>query len=148
MIKVFLAIIFLVCSLSGIDKLYFLPKDKDIVKDEIVNQLKNAKKSIIIAMYNFKYVKFANALALAAQNGVDVKVYYYKKRINFSKNIKALKVRNKLHTKVALIDDKTVIFGSANWTKESFKKNYEVIYITDRDELVKEFINFFSTIKR
>jgi phosphatidylserine/phosphatidylglycerophosphate/cardiolipin synthase-like enzyme len=148
MLKKLLIVVLLVVNLFGYEKIYFLPLDTKKAQNEIVKQLNSAKKTIDIAMYNFKYRKFANALKQATKKGVDVKVYYYKKKIKFAKKIKALKVRTKLHTKIAIIDKKIAIFGSANWTKESFKKNYEVIYITDDNKIVNKFNNFIANIKR
>lgn len=148
MIRIFIITVLLIANLFAFEKVYFLPKNSDEAKNDIVKYIKSAKQSVDIAMYNFKYRKFGNALKEVANKGVDVKVRYYKKKIKFDKKIKAIKIKKKLHTKIAIIDKKIVIFGSANWTKEAFKKNYEVIYITDDKEIVNEFNAFIKTIKR
>ena len=98
-------------------------------------------------MYNFKYKKFVKALKNAAKRGVKVKIYYYKKKVEFNKKIQIIKIKKKLHTKIAIFDKKKVVFGSLNWTKDSFVNNYEVMYITDKKEIVKEFNTFFNSIK-
>ena len=57
------------------------------------------------------------------------------------------KDKNKMHLKVVLIDSKTAIIGSTNWTKESFEENYDLIYITDDKKLIlklKEFVAKFE----
>ena len=130
------------------ESVYFLPKQSAQAKAEIISLIDNAKNNIDIAMYNFKYRAFAKALEKAALRGVDVKLFYFKKKLKLSKNIKALKVKKKLHTKIAIFDKKKVVFGSLNWTKDSFKKNYEVMYITDKKGIVKKFNNFFNSIRR
>jgi phosphatidylserine/phosphatidylglycerophosphate/cardiolipin synthase-like enzyme len=130
------------------EDVYFLPEQSSEAKAEILSLINNSKKNIDIAMFNLKYRVFAKALEKAANRGVEVKIYYYKKKLKLSKKIKAIKVFTKLHTKIAIFDKKKVVFGSLNWTKDSFKKNYEVMYITDKKNIVKEFNNFFNSIKR
>ena len=146
-LKLILVSLLLLSSLFG-DDIYFLPKQSKTVEKVILQNIKNAKNSIDIAMYNFKYRKFARALDEASKRGVEVKVYYYKKKVKFKNGVKPLKVRKKLHTKIALFDNKVAIFGSAYCTKDSFKKNYEVIYITTKEKIVEKIIKFFPAIKR
>jgi phosphatidylserine/phosphatidylglycerophosphate/cardiolipin synthase-like enzyme len=148
MIRVFLVTILLISSLWSVDKLYFMPKDGKDARKDIITLIKNTKSSIDIAMYNFKDRKIAKALDGAANNGVKIKLFYYKKKIKFSDKINDIKIREKLHTKLAIIDKQIVIFGSANWVKEAFKENHEVIYITDSKDLVKKFNKYFSSIRR
>ena len=51
-----------------------------------------------------------------------------------------------MHLKVVLIDSKTAIIGSTNWTKESFEENYDLIYITDDKKLILKLKEFVSKI--
>jgi len=148
MIKIFVVLILLISSTLGFEDVYFLPKDSKKVQKDMEKYITNAKESIDIAMYNLSYRKLVELLNDASNRGVKVKIYYYKKKADLDGNIETIKVLDKLHTKLAIIDKKIVIFGSANWTDETFKDNYEVIYITDRDELAKQFNDFYKTIKR
>ncbi len=140
-----LLILLLTLSLYAKDTLYFLPKDGDKAIDKIENLIKNSKVSIDIAMYNFKYNRFAKLLDKAKKRGVKVTIFYDKKDVEF-KNIKAKKVDKKLHTKIAIFDKKSVVFGSPNWSKKSFKENYEVLYITDDKKLLLQFNEFFKDL--
>jgi phosphatidylserine/phosphatidylglycerophosphate/cardiolipin synthase-like enzyme len=145
--KLFLILLF-VTSLLSVDKLYFIPDEKKEFQEDLFSLLENAKSSIKIAMYNFEHKKLARVLKKKSRNGIDVTVFYYKKDVEFYKKIDAIKVeRRKLHTKLAIIDNETIVFGSSNWSKKSFKKNYEMNYITDREELVSKSIKFFENIK-
>ena len=148
MLKSLIISFVLLLNVFASENVYFLPKQTNEAKAEILSLINNSKKNIDIAMYNFKYRTFAKALEKAATRGVEVKIYYYKKKLKLSKKIKAIKVLSKLHTKIAIFDKKEVVFGSLNWTKDSFKKNYEVMYVTDKKDIVKEFNDFFKTIKR
>lgn len=148
MIKIFLLLILLISSSSAFEDVYFLPKDSKKVQKDMEKYITNAKESIDIAMYNLSYRKLVELLNEASNRGVKVKIYYYKKKADLDEKIELVKVMDKLHTKLAIIDRKIVIFGSANWTDEAFKDNYEVLYITDRNEMVKQFNDFYKTIKR
>ena len=41
----------------------------------------------------------------------------------------------------------TAIFGSLNWTKESFGENYEILYITTKDDIVDKLNHFIDKLK-
>ena len=131
----------------GKDKIYFLPNDADIAKKDIVNLLENADNTIDIAMYNFTYKKFNKAIKKAVKNGVDVTLIYNKTKLKFDKKIELIKTKRKQHIKLAIIDGKYAIYGSANWKKESFGENYEIINITDDISRVKEFIKIYKKLK-
>ena len=148
MIRIFIITILLVANIFALENLYFLPKDGKKVMQDMETHIKNAKESIDIAMYNISYRKLVNLLNEASQRGVKVKIFYFKKKADFSENVEAIKIKDKLHTKIAIIDKKIVIFGSANWTEDSFKENYEVFYISDKEELAKQFNQFFESLEK
>ncbi|EQB39787.1 hypothetical protein M947_04215 [Sulfurimonas hongkongensis] len=143
--KLFL-ILLISINLYAKSSLYFFPKDAKRAKDDIEKLINSSKHSIDIAMYNFGDKKLVKLLQKAQKRGVIVKVFYDKKDVNF-KNIKAKTLDKKLHTKIAIFDKKIVAFGSPNWTKKSFKKNYEVLYITNDKKLLREFNGFFEKLK-
>jgi len=147
MFRFLLFFFLLFSSLYGYDKIYFMPEDSQKAKNKIVKLLENATKSIDIAMYNFTYKKFNKAINKAIENGVDVTLIYSKSKIKFNKKIKLIKPKRKQHIKLVIIDDKIAIYGSANWKKESFGKNYEILNITDDKKRVKIFAKIFSKIE-
>ncbi len=130
------------------DTIYFLPKEADEVKNKIITLIKNAKESIDVAMYNIDDKKFAKALKTASKNGVDVSIIYEKSKLKFYKNIKLISTQRKQHIKLAIIDDKFAVYGSANWKKESFGENYEIINITDDPKKIKRFQQIIKQIKK
>ncbi|WP_294961117.1 phospholipase D-like domain-containing protein [Sulfurimonas sp.] len=142
--KLFL-ILLISISLYAENSLYFFPQDAKKAKSDIEKLIKTSKYSIDIAMYNFADKKLAKLLDKAQKRGVGVKVFYDKKDVEF-KSVKAKQVDKKLHTKIAIFDKKTVAFGSPNWTKKSFKDNYEVLYITDDKKLLSKFNKFFKDL--
>jgi phosphatidylserine/phosphatidylglycerophosphate/cardiolipin synthase-like enzyme len=146
-IKIFFTISVFLSTLLSFDDLYFLPQDKIIAKDKIINLIKKSKKSINLAMFNINYKFFIEELNKASKNGVKINIFYTKKKGQFYKKINFYKTTNKLHTKIAIFDNKIIYYGSANWKKEAFKHSYEVINITNNKEKVEKFNKFFKQLK-
>lgn len=137
-------------------QVYFLPKQADEAKDKIVDLINNSKDSIKISMYNFSYKKFAKELADASKKGVKIQVVLDEKKVKEDNDIyKYLKDNNieviiadkKLHTKIALFDNKIALIGSLNWTKESFEENYEMLLLSNDKKIIFEMENFLSSFK-
>ena len=154
MFKIILISLFLVLNLYS-NEVYILPKQGDEIKDKISESITNAKSEILIAMYNFSYKKFAKDLVDASKNGVKITVFLDAKKVKEDpeiseylkkNNIKVVLVKDKMHLKVALIDSKVAIFGSTNWTKESFEENYELIYISEDEKTVKTLSSFIKSL--
>ncbi len=148
MFKKILLMCLLVISSFSFDKIYFLPDESSFVQKEIIDLIENAHTSIDIVMYNIDYKKFEKALEKASKNGVNVVILYEKSKLKFHKNIKLVQTKRKLHIKLAIIDKKFAIYGSANWKKESFEENYEIINITDEKEKIQKFQEIVEKIKR
>ena len=147
MIKLIFIILALVSFSFGFDKVYFLPNDANKAKENISKLLENADKTIDIAMYNFTYKKFNKSIQKAIKNGVKVTIIYNKTKLKLNKKINLIKTKRKQHIKLAIIDDKFIIYGSANWKKESFGENYEIINITNDKKRVKKFIKIYKQLK-
>ena len=52
----------------------------------------------------------------------------------------------KLHTKIAIFDEKTIVLGSTNWTKDSFSGNYEVILFSNDKEIISKSLKFLNKL--
>lgn len=148
MIYKFLLTLLLSVYAFGYDKVYFLPESSTKTEKRIINILKNSNSTIDIAMYNFTHKKFYKAIKKAIKNGVKVTIIYNKTKLKFDKKINLIKTKRKQHIKLAIIDDKYVIYGSANWKKESFGENYEIVNITDDKIRVKKFIKIYEQLKK
>ena len=154
--KVFLCILLIFTALNAKDSLYYLPKESNIAVKEVETLLKESKKSIDIAMYNFTYKKFAKLLKDSVRRGVRVTVILDKKKALEEKKtqydylvkngIDVILLENKLHIKMAIIDKRNVIFGSANWKKKSFKNDYEILYISDDKKMLSRFNHIFKEL--
>jgi phosphatidylserine/phosphatidylglycerophosphate/cardiolipin synthase-like enzyme len=153
MFKIFLISIFMVLNLYS-NEVFILPKQGDEIKDKISDLILSSKSEIQIAMYNFSYKKFAKDLVDASKKGVNITVFLDAKKVkddseiaDFLKknNIKVVLVKDKMHLKLAIFDSKLAIFGSVNWTKESFEENYELVYISEDKKTINSLSSFMKS---
>ncbi len=156
--KVFFFIVFFASTLFANEvylnqnHVYFFPKQADEAKDKIVELIANSKDTIKISMYNFSYKKFAKELVEASKKGVKIQVILDEKKVEeddeiykyLKKNdIEIIISKKKLHTKIAIFDNKIALIGSLNWTKESFEENYESLLMSNNKEIIADIDNFF-----
>ncbi len=144
------------------NEVYFLPKEGYNAQKKIIYLITHAKRSINIAMYAFTNKKIAKALKVAAKHNVKISIVSDKKEVEYKRSvipnlalIKNINVHllngksfkngqyGKLHAKVAIIDNKYLITGSANYTYSAFFKNYEYIIIHTNKKLINKFDKFF-----
>jgi len=172
----FLTLIALLVSISASadispkEKFFVLPKEKDSALEALYKKIDTAHNAIHISIYNFTHKKIAKKLKNAAKRGVKIEIIFDEKSIRKRdgksmlyylakyKNISIYKLKGKLakskkyhgimHMKMAVIDNKTVIFGSANWTYSAFSNNYELLYITQNYAIAKKFEKYFNALKK
>ena len=49
-----------------------------------------------------------------------------------------------MHNKLAIIDSKTIVFGSANWSKSAFDINYEMLLISQNKDYINQASKYFN----
>lgn len=115
-------------------EMWFLPDDAQAI-ERVKQLLKSAEKSIRVAMFTWTRYDLADAIIQAQKRGVDTRVVidYHSGLGASSKIVQKLKdhgipvslsqSNGLLHHKFAYIDGKTLINGSANWTKAAFTQN-------------------------
>ena len=139
------------------NEIYFLPNKAKLTKEKIIDYINKSKKNIYVSMYNFSYKKFAKPLAKASKKGVDVTVFLDKSKVKkddeiykylLKKGVKVVVSNKKLHTKIAIFDESTIVLGSTNWTKDSFSKNYEVILFSNDKEIILESLEFLKKLEK
>jgi HKD family nuclease len=129
----------------------------------LITELNNAKENITVAMYAFflpqgeeggSAYKLFNALLDAHARGVEVTVYLNHDNQNAYNLLKEagintflLNSKTKLHAKLIIIDNATVIEGSANWTDNAINDNAESNSIFRSTEFAKTKAAFFETLK-
>lgn len=119
----------------------------------IVAALAEAKKTILVSAFSFTSKDIAEALLAAKKRRVDVKLVLDKSQmtqkyssstffINQGFDIRIDAKHAIFHNKFIVIDDKTVITGSFNFTKAAEHKNAEnVLIIRNNPVLAKRYSN-------
>jgi HKD family nuclease len=136
-------------------------------KEAILKELTNAKNNIDVAMYILTDRELTKALVSAKERGVKVRVLLdmksteeieYSKHLFLSKSKVDVRVNNTLpsntdkhsgimHNKFAIIDNKTLITGSFNWTHSAEELNNEnLLIIKESKELISKFEKEFSKL--
>lgn len=156
-LKLLFTLFLLAVTLNANDTLFLLPKESKNAQEHIETLIKTAQKSIDVAMYNFELKEFAKALVKAQKNGVEVNVFLDAQKIKdkaseydyLRKNgVRVFIIgKEKLHTKLAIFDKHTAVFGSSNWTKESFDENYEIIYVSKQQEILEKLNTLIKELK-
>jgi phosphatidylserine/phosphatidylglycerophosphate/cardiolipin synthase-like enzyme len=165
-------LLFSLCVLSAFaDRYYYvLPSQGARAEAAIAAQIGKAKNEITIAMYSFTNANLANALKQAAKNGVKITLVVDEKNLRGNlrdskagelaklKNVvvkiakgeqaKSAEYYGIMHLKIATIDEKVSIYGSANWTASAFNVNNEILFIDDDAKLAKELKGFIDSIAK
>jgi phosphatidylserine/phosphatidylglycerophosphate/cardiolipin synthase-like enzyme len=126
-------------------------------KNSVIDEIKNAKAEILIAMYYFTDNDITNAVCESKKRGVNIRVVLdksqkvgkYNKSVRLVENDIPVRYDTRdglMHDKFAVIDDTVLVTGSFNWTKSADEKNRENIMIIKNPEIAKIFSNEFEEI--
>jgi phosphatidylserine/phosphatidylglycerophosphate/cardiolipin synthase-like enzyme len=116
----------------------------------IVQQLNEAKKSVLVQAYSFTSTPIAKAVVDAHKRGVKVQVILDKSQRSERYSSATFLQNNGLaplidakhaiaHNKVIVIDDQTVITGSFNFTKAAEQSNAENLLIIHDSSLASKY---------
>ena len=132
------------------------------IAERIQQEISKAQKSVFIAVAWFTNKSLFNELVNKARNGCIVSLIISNDNINLNSSIdfdqlaigksKVYKVGNGdtelMHNKFCIIDFRTVITGSYNWSYKA-ESNFENVIITSNDTtLAEQFIFEFNSIRR
>ena len=132
-------------------KFFLLPSEK--TKNMILKKVFRSKKSIYFMIYAFTDEDFMTAFKIAQSNGVEVKGIvddwnYDSKLVDFlDENVIINNDEWLIHDKTIIIDEKYVITGSANFSKNGWLKNNEVELFFESEVIAKKYINHFNYIE-
>ena len=156
-----------VFSKRGIDvdnrniQIYFSPNSY-VINTVIIPEIEKAQNYIYLSMFLITNNKIVQSLIEANNRDVEIKLIIdahhalqpYSKHEQLRKAGIKVKVEDwagKMHAKTVIIDDNTIISGSANWTYSAFKHNDENLLIfknapQEASFLKKEFIKSWNSI--
>ncbi len=115
-------------------ELWFLPSPNQGL-DRLVQAIQSAKEEIRIAMFTWTHPKLTQAVIDAHKRGVKVEVLIdsYQGKGAGAEVVSLLQKagidtalshgNGLLHYKMLIVDDQTLVCGSANWTRAAFKHN-------------------------
>lgn len=132
----------------------FSPQDKVIAK-MFIPLVDEAKHSIYMPAFLITHKGLTNSLISAHKRGVDVKLILDATSTSTRHSTMNLlrqsgipvKVENyagKMHSKVAIIDEKYVITGSTNFSNSGENKNDENMIIIENPKIAKFYADFFK----
>ncbi|RDU55855.1 nuclease NucT [Helicobacter sp. MIT 00-7814] len=144
-----------IASTQNNEQLFFMPFEQKQALNALLSSFKSAKQSIQVSIYSFTNKEIAKALKDAAARGVKVAIIYDKdsnaknktstigylaKYKNISvcllEGLDAGKYKGIMHQKMAIVDSRLLVLGSANWSKSAFEYNYETLLFSDNTEFV------------
>ncbi|BEG56554.1 Nuclease NucT [Helicobacter sp. NHP21005] len=154
--KSLLSLCLLAATMHAAPTLYMLPYEQHEALKSLISGINAAKSQINISIYSFTHKDIAKALKDAASRGVKVNIIYdtggahgkYSTMGYLAKYRgistcmlsgkearyfgKGKEHRGIMHQKLAIIDNNTIFLGSANWSKNAFENNYELL-VKDND---------------
>jgi phosphatidylserine/phosphatidylglycerophosphate/cardiolipin synthase-like enzyme len=129
----------------------------DKIQSEIVQQLQQAKFIVWIAVAWFTDQHLFNQLIQLHKRGVNIQIVITDDRINtgipFEKWFETYRVKQTgpndslMHNKFCIIDLKTVLHGSYNWTNRA-QYNNETMAIVSGRQNAEKFAEQFMELKR
>jgi phosphatidylserine/phosphatidylglycerophosphate/cardiolipin synthase-like enzyme len=134
---------------------YFCPEDK--CSKNIINEVKKATQSIHFMTFSFTHTAIGTELVLKLKQGVEINGIFENRgsgskysRFNLLRYQGANIIKDKnpyvMHHKVFIIDNKTVITGSFNPSKNADTRNDENILIIEDENIAKRYIEEFSLL--
>ena len=128
----------------------------DGVRKLLLEELSSARKSIRIMAFSFTDQEIADKLAELAKKGIHVECLFDYGQANskFSRSsyLRGCGIRiamspnrsGKMHHKVIIIDDETVITGSYNYSKNAEVSNDENILVIKNDKIASRYVKEFK----
>lgn len=131
--------------------LFLLPDKEEKALNHLLKSIQKARKTIDIALFTLTHPKIINSLILAKNQGIKVRIFI-DQRAFFGASLKAMTLLKEakipiflnkkislFHYKLALVDQKNLILGSANWTKAAFNKNSDYICFLSLNKSQKKY---------
>jgi len=130
-------------------------------QEVILRELRGAKERVDLAMYYLSEDTLIDALChLAAKKKVKIRVFVDEEmarashrpnldrlaRLGADVFVESLPRKGKLHLKTLVVDGRTVVTGSANWTFTAFMKNCEDTVVFESVPLAERYLEKFEEL--
>ena len=132
---------------------YFSPGETCL--NAIIAGINGAQRSLYICVFTISDDRITRAILQAYRKGIQIKIItdnekLYDKGSDIRQLAQAgIPVRldntpNHMHHKFAILDNRTVLTGSYNWTRSAALYNHENLIISDDKNMVKDFSREFD----
>lgn len=129
----------------------------DDIRNKVIEALKSADESLDICMFTISDNPIAETIAGCHKMGIKVRILTDDGKVfdkgsdifSLSKTGIEIKIdshRSLMHHKFVVVDNKTVLSGSYNWTRTGSDINNENIVITNQNRIVKAFMEEFDRL--
>lgn len=119
--------------IGGPEVIFVNPGSSGYALNRVIHEIQKARSSIDVAMYMLTNGDIIRALRERERAGVALRILYGE-----SSELPGTRVEG-LHMKLMIIDKKTAVVGSANFTEAGFGWNQEVILIMRAGDLNQYF---------
>lgn len=153
-------IVIVLCTISlyvfaNVEVYFSLSDDPESI---IIKNIDKAIESLDVAMYSFNDIDIAWSVVNAKNRGVKVRIFLDSKEITAEhsksrflinegvENIRISSNKGLMHNKFVIIDNKTVITGSYNWTASAGERNDENILVINDEKTVKKYRDYFYNL--
>jgi phosphatidylserine/phosphatidylglycerophosphate/cardiolipin synthase-like enzyme len=131
------------------------------VAEAIERLIRETSHSVDVALYRLNHPRLARALESAQERGLRVRVVLDRNKYEESRSTRELLANgriplrlsygrrgpgSKMHHKFAILDDRTAMTGSYNWTLESEEQNYESLLILDEPQHLEAYRREFEAL--
>lgn len=152
------------------EEIFLMPKEQKQAINRLIGAFKHAKKEIHVAIYSFTNREIAKSLRDAASRGVKIYLIYDEESNQPSnknstigylaklQNINTCTLKGRaskngkyygiMHMKLAIVDQKEIFIGSANWSKNAFENSYETLFITDNTAIIQKSLGYFKEMQK
>lgn len=120
----------------------------DNIERQVINDLRGARVSILVAMAWFTNQRIADVLIEKYKEGLDVKVVSFDDYTNSKFGVDLGEIPHKkvkvpsggiMHDKFCVIDNQKVLTGSYNWSEKAEKKNVENVPVLYDDARASDY---------
>lgn len=132
-------------------------REYPVVLTPIIEQ---AQHSIEILVFDWRWYahepnstiqKFNSAILQASKRGVKVRALVNNNIMPTILQLQNLQVKrvgtkSMMHVKMIIIDQKTLVIGSHNFSKNAFVFNHEVSLLVEDNETIKRCLNYFNIL--
>ena len=136
-------------------EVYFSPEDD--FEQRLLDLIEHAKYSIDFLAYAFTSKTLSNALKNRHDKGISIRGVFdkrwnsnqyskYNEMLSNGLNVKLDGNKQTMHNKVFIIDDKTVVTGSYNFTEKANEKNNENAIVVHNEEFASRYEDEFEEI--